>query len=328
MDAREEFLELVRQAKEHLRYYQEIGITEIGEVERLPALAVTTKPAPVAQVELKAPTAKSALRPPVPDPLAELTSPIPPEPTAPTLPTLIAMPEFPPLTLPLTTLDAMPKSPESEDTPLLFGALEPPPSAAAPVAPITPINETLEDIRRELGDCQRCKLWSTRTNLVFGEGSPQAQLMFVGEGPGADEDASGRPFVGRAGQLLTKMIEAIDLKREQVYIANVVKSRPPGNRTPEADEVKACKPFLLRQIACIKPKLIVTLGNPATQSLLDTKVGITRLRGEVQNYPYLPGVKVIPTFHPAYLLRSPDKKREAWEDLKKVRAFLRGELES
>lgn len=312
MDAREEFLELVRQAKEHLRYYQELGITEMGDVERLPAFAAVaaTKTAPPVQVAVKTPA---------PIPQAELT---PPKSPVPTLPTLMAVPEPPLLTLPLTTQEAMPKS---EDTPLLFGELEPAPSVTATV---TPVNETLEDIRREMGDCQRCKLWSTRTNLVFGEGSPQAQLMFVGEGPGADEDATGRPFVGRAGQLLTKMIEAIDLKREQVYIANVVKSRPPGNRTPEADEVKACKPFLLRQIACIKPKLIITLGNPATQSLLDTKVGITRLRGEVQNYPYLPDVKVIPTFHPAYLLRSPDKKREAWEDLKKVRAFLRGELES
>lgn len=321
MDAREEFLELIRQAKEHLRYYQELGITEIGEAERLPALAVA-KPVPVASVEVKTstPTALAETKVPASTPKSALTAPTSHVPTLPPMPPLIAMPDSPLLTLPLTKQEAMPKS---EDAPSLFGELEAAPSAAATP---TPANETLEDIRREMGDCQRCKLWTTRTNLVFGEGSPQAQLMFVGEGPGADEDATGRPFVGRAGQLLTKMIEAIDLKRDQVYIANVVKSRPPGNRTPEADEVKACKPFLLRQIACIKPKLIVTLGNPATQSLLDTKVGITRLRGEVQNYPYWPDVKVIPTFHPAYLLRSPDKKREAWEDLKKVRAFLRGEL--
>jgi uracil-DNA glycosylase len=321
MDEREEFLELVRQAKEHLRYYQELGITEMGDAERLPTLPAltSTQPTPITPLELKAtvPAAPVEAKAPAPLSTAQLTAPTP---SVPTLPPLIAMPDPPPLILPLTTQEAMPKS---EDTPLLFGELE---SSLRPDVPAALANETLEDIRREMGDCQRCKLWTTRTNLVFGEGSPQAQLMFVGEGPGADEDATGRPFVGRAGQLLTKMIEAIDLKREQVYIANVVKSRPPGNRTPEADEVKACKPFLLRQIACIKPKLIVTLGNPATQSLLDTKVGITRLRGEVQNYPYLSDVKVIPTFHPAYLLRSPDKKREAWEDLKKVRAFLRGEL--
>ncbi len=216
----------------------------------------------------------------------------------------------------ITTNSPMPTEPSIS----LFD--EPP---AAPNANETSI-ETLDDIRRDLGECQRCKLWSTRTNIVFGEGSPQAQLMFVGEGPGADEDASGRPFIGRAGQLLTKMIEAIDLKRDDVYIANVVKSRPPENRTPEADEIKACRPFLWRQIAVIKPKLIVTLGNPATQLLLETKIGITQLRGKLQNYDRVSGVKVMPTFHPAYLLRSPDKKREAWEDLKKVRAFLRGEL--
>ena len=200
----------------------------------------------------------------------------------------------------------------------LFGEAEP----LLPEQQIT--DDSLEKIRADLGDCQRCKLWKTRTNIVFGEGNPQAKLMIVGEAPGADEDASGRPFIGRAGQLLTKMIEAINLKREDVYIANILKSRPPDNRNPEADETKACIPFLYRQIAAIKPKLIVTLGNPATQGLLETKVGITKLRGELQDYPRLAGIKVIPTFHPAYLLRAPDKKREAWEDLKKVRDFLNG----
>ncbi len=200
-------------------------------------------------------------------------------------------------------------------------------SEKPPVSESLPVSETLEDIRRDLGECQRCKLWTTRTNIVFGEGNPKAELMFVGEAPGADEDASGRPFVGRAGQLLTKMIEAINLKREDVYIANSVKSRPPNNRNPEVDETRACIPFLYRQIACIHPKLIVTLGNPATQGLLETKTGISLLRGKFQNYPRIAGIKLLPTFHPAYLLRSPDKKREAWEDMKKVRAFLRGEIE-
>ncbi|MBS1812465.1 MAG: uracil-DNA glycosylase [Acidobacteria bacterium] len=195
----------------------------------------------------------------------------------------------------------------------------------APLAPEQQVSDdSLEKIRADLGDCQRCKLWKTRTNIVFGEGNAKADLMFIGEAPGADEDASGRPFVGRAGQLLTKMIEAINFKREDVYIANILKSRPPDNRNPEADETKSCIPFLFRQIAVIRPKLIVTLGNPATQGLLETKVGITKLRGEFQDYPRFPGIKVLPTFHPAYLLRSPDKKREAWEDLKKVRAFLQG----
>jgi DNA polymerase len=185
-------------------------------------------------------------------------------------------------------------------------------------------DDSLEKIRTDLGTCQRCKLWHTRTNIVFGEGHPQAELMFVGEAPGADEDASGRPFVGRAGQLLTKMIEAINFQREDVYIANILKSRPPDNRNPEADETQACIPFLFRQIAVVRPRLIVTLGNPATQGLLATKVGISKLRGTFQDYPRLPEIKVLPTFHPAYLLRSPDKKREAWEDMKKVKAFLRG----
>lgn len=202
------------------------------------------------------------------------------------------------------------------------------PSALFVEAPVESplINETLDDIRRDLGDCKRCKLWSTRTNIVFGEGNSEAILMFVGEGPGADEDASGRPFIGRAGQLLTKMIEAMKMKREDVFIANVVKSRPPGNRAPEKDETEACIPFLFRQIAVVRPKLIITLGNPSTQALLGTKEGITKIRGKIFDYPRVPGVKVLPTFHPAYLLRSPDKKREAWEDLKQAMAFLNGEI--
>jgi DNA polymerase len=203
----------------------------------------------------------------------------------------------------------------------LFGDL------AAPPVEEKFSDETLEDVRADLGDCRRCKLWQGRTNIVFGEGNPRAELMFVGEAPGADEDATGRPFVGRAGQLLNKMIESIGMKREEVYIANVIKSRPPGNRNPEKEEIEACIPFLFRQVAVIRPRLIVTLGNPATQELLETKTGITKMRGEFQDYPRIAGIKVLPTFHPAYLLRSPDKKREAWEDLKKVRAFLRGEIQ-
>lgn len=219
--------------------------------------------------------------------------------------------------LPVLSKEAiMPTKKPTTDAASLFG------EASSSVPELQFENDTLDKIRTDLGECQRCKLWTTRTHIVFGEGSPKAELMIVGEAPGADEDASGRPFVGRAGQLLTKMIEAIQFSREDVYIANILKSRPPDNRNPEADETKACIPFLYRQIAVIRPKLIVTLGNPATQGLLDTKVGITKLRGEFQEYPRLPGIKVLPTFHPAYLLRSPDKKREAWEDLKKVKAFL------
>jgi uracil-DNA glycosylase len=260
-EIKKELSELIGQAREHLLYYSELGITHIGEENRSEQTQIN--------------------------------------------PTI------------------MTKRDEGITPELsLFGEV------SAPSLELKQIDETLEDIQRDLGDCRRCKLWSTRTKVVFGEGKAKAELMFVGEGPGADEDASGRPFVGRAGQLLTKMIEAIGMKREDVYIANVVKSRPPGNRAPEKDEVDACIPFLFRQIAAIQPRIIVTLGNPATQALLQTKIGITQLRGRFQEYPRIREIKVLPTFHPAYLLRSPDKKREAWDDLKKVRDFLRGESSS
>jgi uracil-DNA glycosylase family 4 len=180
--------------------------------------------------------------------------------------------------------------------------------------------ETLEEIRADLGDCQRCKLASRRKTIVFGSGNPKADLMFVGEAPGADEDEQGLPFVGRAGQLLTKIVEAIDLKREDVYICNVIKCRPPENRTPERDEVESCEPFLFRQITSVRPKVIVCLGSPAMQTLLKIKTGITQIRGEWLEYN---GIKVMATFHPAYCLRWPDKKREVWEDMKRVREYLR-----
>jgi DNA polymerase len=300
MTPREELHALIVQAKEHLLYFSELGLTSIGERSK-PAAAIL-------------PESKSQVAEPAP--------PIAPAPAPQEKPTIIPPPQF--LPKPTTT---MPTKKETSTEPSLFSEPSLFGEISAPTVEEQRADETLEDIRRDLGDCQRCKLWSTRANIVFGEGNPKAELMFIGEGPGADEDASGRPFVGRAGQLLTKMIEAIDLKREDVYIANVVKSRPPGNRAPEADEVKACIPFLFRQIAAIHPKLIVALGNPAMQALLDTRVGITKMRGEFQPYQRIQGVWVMPTFHPAYLLRSPDKKREAWDDLKKIRAFLRGELE-
>jgi len=180
-------------------------------------------------------------------------------------------------------------------------------------------DESLDAVREDLGDCTRCKLHEHRRTIVFGEGNPQASLVFVGEGPGAEEDATGRPFVGRAGQLLDKIIAAIGLKREDVYIANIVKCRPPLNRTPERDEVETCEPFLFRQLMFIRPRVIVALGSPAFQTLLRTKESITRARGEWREWN---GIKVMPTFHPAFLLRSPDKKREVWEDMKKVRDFL------
>ncbi|HJQ31447.1 MAG TPA: uracil-DNA glycosylase [Pyrinomonadaceae bacterium] len=179
--------------------------------------------------------------------------------------------------------------------------------------------ETFEDIRADIGECVRCPLHEGRTHIVHTEGQTAARLMFVGEAPGADEDASGRPFVGRAGQLLNKIIEAIGLKREDVLIGNVNRCRPPGNRTPTTEEARTCKPFLLREINIARPDVIVVLGNTAMKNLLDTKEGITRLRGQFQDYR---GIKVMPTFHPAYLLRDPSKKREVWDDMKKVRDYL------
>ena len=178
---------------------------------------------------------------------------------------------------------------------------------------------TLEEIREEIGDCKRCKLHRGRRNIVFGVGNPEADLMFVGEAPGADEDAQGIPFVGRAGQLLTRIIKAIGLQREQVYIANILKCRPPGNRDPERDEVESCEGFLFQQIQTIDPMLVVALGRYAAQTLLQTKTAISRIRGKF--YPYRGGL-LIPTFHPSYLLRNPSAKRQVWEDMKAIRAKL------
>lgn len=184
--------------------------------------------------------------------------------------------------------------------------------------------EALEVIRHEIGpDCTRCKLHTLgRRQVVFGVGSPRARLMFVGEAPGEEEDKQGEPFVGRAGQLLTKIIEAIGLTRDQVYIANVIKCRPPGNRNPEPDEVATCEPFLFRQIDVIRPRVIVPLGKFAAQCVLRTTDPITRLRGHA--FPYR-GATLIPTFHPAYLLRNPSAKRDVWEDMKKVREILQSD---
>ena len=179
--------------------------------------------------------------------------------------------------------------------------------------------DSLPRIREDIGDCTRCKLHKGRTKIVFGTGNPNAELMFVGEGPGRDEDLSGEPFVGRAGKLLTDMIKAMGLQREQVYIANVVKCRPPENRLPEKDEIATCSPFLMRQIDAIKPKVICTLGSCSAQTLLQTAQGISKLRGEWFDFR---GTKLMPTYHPAYLLRNPAAKPEVWKDLQKVMAVL------
>ena len=197
-----------------------------------------------------------------------------------------------------------------DETPPLFGDFKP---------TLGESNETIEEIRLDIGNCVRCPLHEGRTKIVHTTGNFNADLLFVGEAPGANEDAEGVPFVGRAGELLNKIIGAIGLRREDVLVGNVNRCRPPGNRTPTLPEAHTCRPFLKREIAVVKPKVIVVLGNTATQNLLDTKVGITKLRGEFQDYF---GISVMPTFHPAYLLRDPSKKREVWEDMKKVRDFL------
>ncbi len=206
------------------------------------------------------------------------------------------------------------------------------PANAAPRAESGVADPTtaLQVIREDLGDCTRCKLHKGRTNLVFGVGNPHAELMFVGEGPGADEDAQGEPFVGRAGQLLNNMIKAMGLRREDVYIANVVKCRPPGNRTPEPDECETCSPFLMRQIAAIKPKVVVALGATAAKNLLAMNSSLGELRGRFYDFkpagirsdPAWPGARLAVTYHPAYLLRDPRQKGEAWKDLQMVMKYL------
>ena len=173
--------------------------------------------------------------------------------------------------------------------------------------------DSIDAIQRDIANCQRCKLAKTRTNIVLGDGAPSAQLMFIGEAPGFDEDQQGKPFVGRAGQLLTRIIQAMGLTRDQVYIGNVIKCRPPGNRNPEPDEISACAPFLNRQIAVIQPEFICALGTFAAQTLLHTTTPISKLRGQFHDHD---GIQLMPTFHPSYLLRNPEKKREVWEDIK------------
>jgi DNA polymerase len=197
------------------------------------------------------------------------------------------------------------------------------PTLARPSAEAAVHHETLESIRKNLGDCKRCKLGTTRKNLVFGTGNPKARLVFVGEGPGADEDEKGEPFVGDAGRMLNRIITAMGIRREDVYICNVVKCRPPGNRNPEADEIGACAPFLLRQLRSVKPEAIVALGKFAAQTLLATKEPISKLRGKFRDFH---GIPLMPTYHPSYLLRSggnSDSFWDVWEDMTQVLQLLK-----
>jgi DNA polymerase len=263
-----------RALAQHLRFYQELGVTGIN---RDPAW------------RSRAAEAAFRLKPeatPTPDELKPDSTPPPPD-------------------------GWLPASAGREPEPI--------PDDITPL-PLIRTPEALAAIRDELGDCTRCKLHAQgRKQIVYGVGSPAADVMFVGEAPGADEDVQGIPFVGRAGQLLTKMIEAMGLRRDEVYIANVLKCRPPNNRDPQPDEVESCEPFLFKQIASVQPQVIIALGAFAARALLKTQDPISRMRGRVYEYR---GAKLIPTFHPSFLLRSPGYKREAWEDLKKALGVL------
>ena len=225
----------------------------------------------------------------------------------------------------LTHVQRPQKTKAVERRPAAPPAPAPPPKEAPAPTPASPEalskEEALGQLRKECEQCMRCQLARTRTNLVFGVGSPDADLMFVGEAPGEDEDRQGEPFVGKAGQLLTKMIEAIGMKRSDVYICNILKSRPPGNRPPLPDEIAACLPYLKRQIRIIKPKIICALGATAAKTLLNTDRSIGQLRGKF--FDYEGGITLLPTFHPSYLLRDPSQKAKAWDDLKMVRDTLK-----
>ena len=230
--------------------------------------------------------------------------------------------------LPGRTGARRPPVPRPSQSPAALEPVSPPATVSPPVVVSAPVAadlfiaprlqeaDTLETLRSELGDCRRCKLSGGRTHIVFGVGNPRATLMFVGEGPGRDEDLRGEPFVGRAGQLLTEIItKGMKMRREDVYIANVIKCRPPENRNPEPDEIAACQPFLRRQIELVRPQVLVALGTFAAQTLLGVRTPISRLRGHWHEYQ---GVKLMPTLHPAYLLRNPNDKRLVWEDVKMV----------
>jgi DNA polymerase len=325
--ARELLKSLAEDVAESASYLRELGVEGLEglDAQALAAPAETreepqrAKP-PVPSALRRNATAeqrpKTALPPPPPTP----QRPLPPPPPQ-TSPAARPQPKGADESPDVLYQSDMPKRPVRKPSP------DPPAPRETLFGDITPQDdlslgrpgETFEDIRADVGECVRCPLHQGRTKIVHSEGQPAARLMFVGEAPGADEDASGRPFVGRAGQLLNKIIEAIGLKRDDVLIGNVNRCRPPNNRQPTTEEARTCKPFLLREINIARPDVIVVLGNTAMKNLLDTKAGITQLRGQFQDYR---GIKVMPTFHPAYLLRDPSKKREVWDDMKKVRDYL------
>ncbi|MDT4898822.1 MAG: uracil-DNA glycosylase [Acidobacteriota bacterium] len=308
---------LIEDASEYLSYLRELGVSGVEDSSIPLQPQADASSASEFRTEARAATQNSALRR-----NAQAS----------------VKPDSPPKSAPLVSSMSGVTSSSSEHTDMAKRTttkrpkeLEPPPPMDTLFGEITPkdeaslprSDETFEDIWNDIGECVRCPLHAGRTHIVNTDGNRKARLMFVGEAPGADEDMQARPFVGRAGQLLNKIIEAIGMKREDVLIGNVNRCRPPQNRTPTLDEAKTCKPFLLREIAIVQPEVIVVLGNTAMKNLLDTKEGITKLRGKFQDYK---GIKVMPTFHPAYLLRDPSKKREAWEDMKMVRDYLDGKI--
>lgn len=278
-----------KELKAWLEFYQEMGIE--GFYPRVPAVAAE---APAVEGSRVSPAVvASAAKPSIPSVAA------PARPTAGSTPKPVGAP--PPAAV------IMPPAPTFN----LFEA--PSPQRTGP--------ETLEQVRADLGDCQRCKLAPTRKTIVFGDGNPHAELVIVGEGPGADEDEQGLPFVGRAGKLLNRIMQTVGLKREEVYICNIVKCRPPGNRTPEKDEIDTCSPFLYRQIEAIKPRLVCCLGAPSARTLLGIKEGITKVRGQFYNFG---STKALATVHPAYVLRNPREEKILREDFEKIRDYLKG----
>jgi uracil-DNA glycosylase len=299
-----EVSDLVADIREHVEYLQELGVDSLSV--NLPRVDVS--PAPVAPVSHSAPLEIAEM--PTPKPIASK-----PSQGGSRLASLPSLTKRAPAVAKVEI--------EGGNAALLKNAGEP---AVAKdealfgnIAGLPESAETMEQIWSDIGNCTRCPLHEGRTQIVQTVGNYNADLMFIGEAPGRDEDAQGAPFVGRAGQLLNKIIEAIGMTRDEVCIGNINRCRPPGNRQPTLPEAHTCKPFLLREIAVIRPKVIVVLGNTALHNLLDTKIGITRMRGQFHEYY---GVKVMPTFHPAYLLRDPSKKREVWDDMKKVRDYL------
>lgn len=316
-DLKDELRSLVQETSEHVSYLRELGVGGIEDS----SIALQTQ-AVVSSAEKIRPETKAVTQNPALQRNAQASTRLDSPPKSAPLPSsqtgvASSSPEQTEMAKRTT-----PKKPKELETPppiaTLFGEITPKDEASLPRS-----DETFEDIWNDIGECVRCPLHAGRTHIVHTEGNRKARLMFVGEAPGANEDMQARPFVGRAGELLNKIIEAIGMKREDILIGNVNRCRPPQNRTPTIDEAKTCKPFLLREIAVAQPEVIVVLGNTAMKNLLDVKEGITKLRGQFMDYK---GIKVMPTFHPAYLLRDPSKKRETWEDMKKVRDYLDGKL--